>query len=182
MFGLDAGNWSILSLLLCSCCFLLDEGDMPGIQVPRHLVWTWPGTQVQCSREREQLHLGPQCQTTKVRKVQRRMSELQGPRVLPPESSLRVYPGCFHAPNQDPAGRAPPLSAHPPPDPTTRFGKDQLLYGVLARCSACSSTSTSVTRRLRIPGRKARCDFAYHPPNFSRLSSRPFPYDSLLPL
>lgn len=148
-------------LLSCSSCFLLDEDD--DVDLPRY-----PGTQVL----QEQLHLGCQQEFAGLsRKVQRTMSRPQGLRACfslphwPPgsESSLRVFPGCFHAANQKPCRHAPPLLDN-------KVWEGATTVRGTARCCRRERVQVCVTRRLRIVSRRARCDFAYHPPNFSRLS------------
>lgn len=133
----------------------------PGTQVPRHpgprgSSCTWDASKLQAS--------GPTC--AKVRKVQGAMSLPQGllslPHCLPAsESALQVLPGRFHATNQRPGSHAPsPGRLHPPPDPTTRFGREDLLYGVLRGLAGLQQERLQVCDSSP-PGSKSqgRCDF-----------------------
>lgn len=129
------------------------------------------------------------------RKVLRRMSHLQGlracfwPATLPPRSRVlpASVPGMFSCVQSKPLKETllpcPPTHRPTPQQGSGRssycrlqtYGVPGYLPGAARKARVCDSSPPN-------PSRKARCDFAYHPPNFSRLPSRQFLYPSPLPL
>lgn len=119
-------------------------------------------------------HSGPTC--AKVRKVQGTMSLPQGLLSLPhclqaPSRPCKCPRDVFMHPIRNLADTLlPPVAPHPPPDPTTRFGKEQHLpstvrgtmQGLQARknCKVCDSSPPD-------PKSQSPMRFSYYPPNFS---------------